>query len=178
MVVSTWCPLCFYSSYWLYNEGKIKSAFCRFTFYSVLHLLIFSRITDIGRLHMTFWFCLNWSSCVQHIFRQEQWVRVARGKKNICFESGEGKFLFFWGRGWGSFCFFPPESLLYSASQILLNPCCFAYINTVSWLLPATRTAEGGCSRSRCRVQAVWPRCQCQRELLCSCWSARHRYWN
>lgn len=115
--------------------------------------------------------------CTTH-FQAGAVSESCKGKKEHLLWIWRGKVFIFLGRGRGWFWFFPPESLLYSASQILLNPCCFAYINTVSWLLPATRTAEGGCSRSRCRVQAVWPRCQCQRELLCPCWSARHRYWN
>lgn len=109
---STFCPSCFYSSYWLYDEGKIKctshlsllpcSAFC-----SVLdigptaHLAWYSTdtsVTDTGRLHLMVLFCLNWSPwCaldhVQHCCfsgRSSEWE--LQEKKWVCFVSGEGRF--------------------------------------------------------------------------------------
>lgn len=109
---STFCPSCFYSSYWLYDEGKIKctshlSLLPCSAFRSVLdigptaHLAWYSTdtsVTDTGRLHLMVLFCLNWSPwCaldhVQHCCfsgRSSEWE--LQEKKWVCFVSGEGRF--------------------------------------------------------------------------------------
>lgn len=94
-VFSTSCSLCFCSSYWLYNEGKIKCAF--YVSFPMFYFLFSSSHKTNYSSCPCYWYrqvtcdvlvlselILLISQCTTHL-QAEAVVRVAREKKKVCF---------------------------------------------------------------------------------------------